>query len=787
MFFLYIVYMYSRLQAWSRGLYLAGIVLALVLVIPTAWFPLQVSKLAAFSAFVAAAAVLFAAQGGMREFLRGYGAWPALAVWALPAAYVLSAAFSFDRSVAWTGYMIEWNTVIFALLAALTFTLASALFRTQRTARLLYLSLFFAIAVAAVFQCIAIVFGPSLPGGTFVDRSVNLVGKWNDLGLLASVLGLFVLVELQMRRSSNRMRAASAVLGLLVVALLAFVNFTFAWVLLLAGAVAVALYSFIFGGRNDTEESPRGFLSRIPWVSAGAAAVAIVFMVWGPFINTSLTSLFPVSALEVRPSYQATEAALTAVREGSFSRTLIGMGPNTFGEIWLAQKPPEVNQSVFWNLDFNVGYSTLLTAFGTTGFLGALAWTLPFMLVVAAALRLMRLSVLNREDRALGLALGLGGLLLWAAMLFYVPSQNILLLALVLAGASFGFLWRQGRPAAQDETAPSRAAQAGILLMSALLVAASVWVGATIGQRALAEAYVGQATVALQAGRVDEALAFAHRAVGVEETGDTLRAQVNAGGAKLSALAQTTEGDEQQLRQQFQDVLQATVATGQKAIALNPFDYRPFLLLGQVYDLLAGLGVSGAYEQASTTYGAAAVRNPNNPAIPLALARLHARAGNGAETERFLRTSLTLKPNYTDAILFLVQLNIANNDLASAVQAANAAVQTAPGIAPLWFQLGLLYYAGGDTRSAIPALEEALRIQNDYANAKYFLGLSYYAQNRQIDALALFEDLARTNPDNAEVRAIIENIKEGRSALDGVGPQQPGEANPTPDRAPIEQ
>ncbi len=779
--------MYSRLHAWSRGLYLAGIVLALVLVIPAAWFPFQLAKVAVFAVLLAAAAVLFVLGGGMREFLRSPGVKLTLAALLLPAAYLISAWASLDGSVAWTGYAIEWDTVMFASLAALSFMLASMFFRTQRSARLLYTSLFWAIAAAALFQCITIIMGPSIPGGTFADRSVNLVGKWNDLGLLASILGLFILVELEMRRPSNLMRMGSMVLGVLALALLGFVNFSLAWILLLAGAVVVGVFSFIKGRSEEGEAHLRqGIVSRVPWFATGIAALSIIFMMWGPFFNTSLTSVFPVSSLEVRPSYQTTTQVLTAVREGSFSRAVVGMGPNTFGEIWLAQKPAEVNQSAFWSLDFNVGYSTLATALGTVGFLGALAWVLPFLFVLAAVMRLMRMSVLNREDRALGLALGGGSLILLAAMAFYVPSQNLILLALVLAGAAFGFLWRQGRPAHPAEEIPSRMIQAGALALGVVLVVASLWVGAKISQRTLAETYIGKATVALQAGRVDDAVSLALKAVSIEETGDTLRMQINAGGSKLAQLAQVTDGDQNALQTEFQNTLQTTIVAGQKAVALNTADYRPFFLMGQVYDLLAGLKIEGAYDQASSTYQGAMVRNPNNPAITLALSRLAARQGDGAATEAFLRASLTQKPNYTDAILFLVQLNVANNDIVSAVQAAQAAVQSAPGVAPIWFQLGLLYYAGGDTKSAIPALEEALKIQSDYANAKYFLGLSYYAQNRQVEALSLFEDLARTNPDNAELKTIIANIQAGKPALDTIAPSATEDVKTRP-AAPVEQ
>ena len=777
--------MYSRLHAWSRGAYLAGIVLALVLVIPVAWFPFQVAKVALFAVLAAVAAILYVAGGGSAQFLRSHGVWLTLLVLLLPLSYLLSTLNSIDRSLAWSGYSVEWDTILFAMLAAGAFMLSSMFFRTQRTARLLYTVSFWAIVAAVAFQCAAIMFGPSIPGGTFADRSVNLVGKWNDLGLLASLLGLYVLTELELRRPSNLVRMGALALGVVLVALLGFINFSLAWILVLAGSVVVGVFSFI-SRRAEEGETHRPLMSRVPWAAVAGAVLAIIFLIWGPMFNTGLTSVFPVSSLEVRPSYQSTQEVIAAQRQGSFSRTLVGLGPNTFGEAWLAHKPADVNQSAFWNLDFNVGFSTLSTALGTVGFLGALAWILPFILVIVAIVRLMRMSALNREDRALGVALAGGSLLLLCTMVLYVPSQNLILLALVLAGASFGFLWRQGRSGPSEEPAASRSLQLGALALGAVLVVAMLWVSVATSNRALAEAYAGKAAVALQAGNVDQALALANKAVAKERIGDTLRMQMQAGGSKLSSLAQATEGDQQELQQQFQTTLQTTLAAGQAAVALNPLDYRSYFLLGQVYDLLSRLKIEGAYEQANAAYLATLEHNPRNPAISLALSRLAAAQGDAATTEKYLRESLTQKQNYTDAILFLVQLNVANNDLNSAVQAAQAAVQSAPGVAPIWFQLGLLYYAGGATKEAIAPLEQALKIQGDYANAKYFLGLSYYGQNRQVEALTLFEDLAKTTPDNAEVAKVVANMQAGKPALDGIS-QPPPQDVPSRTGAPIEQ
>ena len=121
-------------------------------------------------------------------------------------------------------------------------------------------------------------------------------------------------------------------------------------------------------------------------------------------------------------------------------------------------------------------------------------------------------------------------------------------------------------------------------------------------------------------------------------------------------------------------------------------------------------------------------------------------------------------------MLFVVQLNVARNDLPKATNAALAAAQSAPGVAPIWFQLGLLLYAGGDTTNAIPALEQAVILVPDYANAKYFLGLAYAAVNRIPDAIRQFEDIQRTNPDNAEIQIILGNLRLGKPPFEGVQP-----------------
>src|SRR5882757_4313878 len=96
--------MYSKLFSWSRGVYLAGIVLALVLVVAIAWFPFQLAKVAVFAVLLAVAAVMFVVGGGTREVLKSHGFYGVLLIALLPLSYLLSSFFSIDKSVAFTGF-----------------------------------------------------------------------------------------------------------------------------------------------------------------------------------------------------------------------------------------------------------------------------------------------------------------------------------------------------------------------------------------------------------------------------------------------------------------------------------------------------------------------------------------------------------------------------------------------------------------------------------------------------------------------------------------------------------
>jgi tetratricopeptide (TPR) repeat protein len=765
--------MHSRLVSWSRYAYLAGIVLALVLVIPTAWFPFQLAKLAVFSFLIAVAVVLFVVGGGAREFVRAHGFWWALAIVALPVSYLLSFLASTDKSLAFTGVGIESDTIVFVTLASVAFLFSFVLFRTLRMVRLLTTVVLWALAAAVIFQTIVIVFG--LPFDIFADRSVNLIGKWNDLGLAAGLLASFMLVQLEMGSMVAWRRWVMAVCLALLTVLLGIINFSLVWAFLLAGSIALGIIKFLTMRRASQAEgaSVQTAAQKVPWFAVAGVVISTTFLLFGSAFNSGLTSIVPVSSLEVRPSFSSTLDVIGAAREGSLGRALLGTGPNTFSNSWIMHKPAEVNQSLFWNLDFNVGFSTFVTAFGTVGLLGVLAWLVPLMLVLLGIIRVMRLSVLSREEKIAGSAVGLGSIFLIASILFYVPSASMILLAFVLSGATFGFLWRQGQPGASDDAqapASSGVRQIASLGVMVVLVVCAVVLTFVIDRRFFSEMNTQHAQYALSQNDFTKGFALLASAQGIEKTRDNMRLAIDAGNLKLQQIASDQKSPAADLQKQFADTLTATIDAGKSATTAYPNDYQPALSLARVYDFLNTLKIEGAYDSAKQYYTTAQTLNPNNPQIPLALARLEAAKGSVEAAQTDITRALTLKPNYTDAILFVVQLNVANNDIPNAIKAATAAAQTAPGVGPIWFELGLLYYAAGDTKDAIPALEQAIKIVPDYANAKYFLGLSYYNEKRSAEAVAQFTELAKSNPDSEEVKLILANMQANKPPFESAQP-----------------
>jgi len=96
------------------------------------------------------------------------------------------------------------------------------------------------------------------------------------------------------------------------------------------------------------------------------------------------------------------------------------------------------------------------------------------------------------------------------------------------------------------------------------------------------------------------------------------------------------------------------------------------------------------------------------------------------------------------------------------------------------FQLGMLYWRKEKLDRAQGEFERIIKLNPDYSNGRYMLGLVYDKKGEKEAAIEQFEKVAKLNPENQEVAKILENLKGGLPALQGIIPSQPpiGEVPP---------
>jgi tetratricopeptide (TPR) repeat protein len=104
--------------------------------------------------------------------------------------------------------------------------------------------------------------------------------------------------------------------------------------------------------------------------------------------------------------------------------------------------------------------------------------------------------------------------------------------------------------------------------------------------------------------------------------------------------------------------------------------------------------------------------------------------------------------------------------------------------ATIALQVGLVYFQDGKWQSAQGEFQRALSIAPNYAYALYYDGLVNAQLGQKDAAITEFSKLLLSNPGNDTIKKIMDNIRAGKSALDGLGPQ-PAPPNPSTTTPPL--
>ena len=686
----------------------------------------------------------------------------------VPTTYLVSSLFSGSVRTSFLGGGFEIDTFGTIATLFLLFVLTTLLFKSKQKLLYLYTGFFVSVILVALFQLLRLVFGPEfLSLNVFFSSVSSLVGKWNDLGIFFGLSIVLLLSTLEFLNVTKLMKVVSYMILLLSIFFLIVINFTTVWFIVGLFSLILFVYSLMFktGEQIDNvSENSVVAKKKFSLIPFAVFVIAVAFVASGGLFTETISSLFNTSQIEVRPSWQSTfEIAGKSLEKDP----ILGVGPNRFSTEWLENKPEGINNTIFWNTDFNSGVSFIFSSLITTGLLGFVSWALFIAIFLFVSLK----GVFNLKDdllkKSIVISSFFGSVYLWVFNILYVPDMVVLSLAFVFSGILIASLYND-EAIKKINISFSRNSKIGIMVIfvSVVLLASTILWGVFATKKFVSGIYFQKGVIAANVNG-DVAVSEANIKVAIKFDRNDLyyRTLSQIDLIKLNQISAQKDVEEKVLQEQFRNTLGEAINNAKKAVGIDKTNYLNWLSLGGVYEVIVPLKVEGAYESAITSYQEALKYNPENPSIYLTMAKLEILDKNIKKARGYITEALNKKNNYTEAFFLLSQIEVDEGNIEAAISSVESASTLSPNDPTVFFYLGLLKYNNKNHDGAITSLERAINLSPSYSNAKYFLGLSYEKVNRITDAIAQFEDIKMLNPDNKEVEQILDNLKNGKDPL----------------------
>lgn len=745
------------LQQIARSLLIAAFGLLPILFIPSIYLPFVAGK-----TLIAGTAVTLAILAYTLSLLKE-GSFsfkiplPIIGLWLVALATVLSAIFSGDFRDSFFGDGLESYTAIFALLMAITASSMGIFAKGQSAIIKLYMVLIGSSLLLSIFHVTRLIFGPEvLSFGIWHSATTSPVGSWNGLAILYGlvvVLSILALQQLPVTKHGRYIIMATVIFSLLM---LGFINFSIVWWILGLVGGLVTLYNVTKHFWKNGSDKGEGKHSLI--TSAIVVIFAIIFIVGGAGLGGAISQKLGISFVEVRPSASATVEIGKSVYKSS---PLFGVGSNRFADAWRLHKDPSINQTIFWNTPFDTGFSYVFTSIINTGVIGLIAWIFFLVsLIWSGVLFLLKGSELDRFKYFIGLSSLVSSIYFWVLSIVYTPPPAILLLAAVTTGI-FLVTYSQTSNLHSFTLSASKNRAFGFILIAVaitMICATSYGVYAA-GRQVISVKEFNKITTTIQSGQsIDEIEGSIAKAIDLAANDVFLREIAFYRWSELNSLLSISEPGEKE-QTAFSHSAGQAIKAAQLAITLDPTDPYNHQLLGQIYGILAVVGVEGANERALESYNKVKELDPQNPIPYLLEANLSLNQKDTEGARQAAERAVVLKSNYSEALFFLAQLDINEGNVDRAIAIVSGLVQLEPQNPARLYQLGILLASTNRLNDAVSAFEYAVNLDPQYANARYFLALGYVEQGKIDQAIEQLKIVKELNASNSAVDSLINQLQ----------------------------
>lgn len=682
---------------------------------------------------------------------------------AIPVVFLISSFFSSSLYVSLFGSGFEIGTFGSMLVMFLIFFLSSIYFQSEKRLYYFLWSLIVGGIFISVFQVLSLfnIFNKFLPGFTLGLSSGNLVGSWNNLALLFGLFVLIALFTLELLNTRGLMKIFNYILLVMSLLLLIILNIPFIWLILGVFSIVIFVYSTSIqrAGVSLGESTDGVKVKKFPFTSLIVIFISILLLISSNLASSFISRYISFNNSEVRPSIVTTsQVAYKALMHNP----VLGTGPNTFVIDWALWQPKQIAQTIFWNVDFNSGYSFLLTLLATVGILGFLSMVIFMVIYVMRGIQSIKIALQNQTSNYFIITTLLISIYTWIIVIMYNPTITILALAFASSGALLGVLvYKKAIPNREFAFLNDPRSSFFSILGLVVLMIVSVLLAYVYIEKFTSLVYFSKGLNSKSSDNVEilqNAETMITRAIVLDKNDIYYRTLSQVYLNEMGVLSNNKELSGDILKSELQKLVNFAQSSANLAVSQNPKQYLNYLNLGNVYASMAQMGVENSYESALAAYNQASLYSPNNPSIILAKAVLEYSNKNTSASRDYIKQALALKPNYIDAIFFLSQIETAEGNLGEAIKQAEYAGEMAPNDPTVFFRLGLLRYNNSNYTGSISAFEKAVMLDNTYVNARYFLAMSYKKVGRKSDALTQFNILNKLIPNNKEIEGAISSI-----------------------------
>lgn len=569
-----------------------------------------------------------------------------------------------------------------------------------------------------------------------------------------------------------------------------FINFKTAWITLLAGLsfLGAVLLSFI----------------RSKKISVIFAVLLILLI----FLSTLFVSIgnykfldfeIGISQPEVYPSVAT---SLSFFAKFSFKEFLLGSGPGTFSYVWDKYKPIEANQTNLWRLSFLTPISQIFSILIETGILGLLSFIFVIIISFYILFYLLKNNLLDSVVKAnLGpkepsfvlfdqaiFAIILSGFFTISFIFFIYPTNLSFWFSFFLLLSFVAILDNSQKDKEKQEiivnfsvsSTKSLIVSFGIIIIFIFLCGLLI----NYGKNYFSDYFYIKGLEHLSRGNLDDSVLYLEKATRINPKFDIyFRDLSQVYLLQFKNILEKGDSDPQKIVSVGRDLVEKSIKSIKTATELNKNNVNNWMIQGVLYRSMIGVVEGGLDELAISAYQKAQEISPNNPNIPFEIGLTYLAKydlmskQNLPESKQYLELarqsfekSIELKPDYDAANFQIAMVYVRESKIDDAIQkleSLKASLPLDPGLA---FQLGVLYFNKNELEKSRLEFERAVLVDPNYSNARYFLGLVLDLQGKKDEAISQFEIVESLNPDNQEVKDILKNLREGKSANDLIKP-----------------